>query len=339
MNQVKELSEQVLNKSLSFVVRRAALFKLRKIKSTVDLGTSLIHLIRDVDDKNLQKECLQLAGEISLLSAVDVIAPISKGKGLNARYAINALGKIGGSKAYRLLMDLEQHNGPEKYQAKKAMREIEQKEPGIIAAVQEELEDFQQSFIDLKDAAVENLAQANLDPQSDPIDLKSDPINIKSDSNFYETEGLKIENKHLKKELESTKQNFSLLEQKQDEIEQNAEKRHKIDQEILKKKNLDLQHELDEINKSFRDEKKRWKDKVKEVEDKIKEEKKCHTEDSREIHELKKIIKNQERTIERLQNTVEKNFENKLEENTETVKKWGTYVTWGIVFLLFVTCR
>ena len=132
---------------------------------------------------------------------------------MNTRYAIQALGRIGGKKAYHYLLNIDKDQGVNSYEAKRAMKVIERKEPNIKEIIKDELQEVQASIDELKQSALAVLEKAKQDPVSDPVNLKSDPMDIVSDSNFQLPQSQDFNeilrrNHDLEEELSSMRENF-----------------------------------------------------------------------------------------------------------------------------------
>ena len=371
MSEVDQAMKAVLDVSLSVMLRKTALRKLRSMKKSVELGNALVQLLQNVEDESLQRDCLGLAGEMCVRQAVDVVFPIAVGKGMNARYAVNTLGRLGGAKAYRYLFDvtIRKDSGTASYDAKRAMQEIKRREPNVEEEIKAELAALGGGFTELtresldllsgknqKDlaSAPMNLASDVMDLESDSMDLKSDPVNLQSDSDLDES-GVE-----LRGMIQAMRENASLKSKVQKlENECNASKsllaeqesRSSHEQELLvksanlEKKNQALQKELNLVNDAFRGAKKDWEAKLALLEKKVKakSEKSTVTSEALKVNSLKSRIDGQQIIVDKLEQALNREQrKNERLENEQANKKnsnVGCIVMAVVVFLGFVFCR
>ncbi|MDD7983367.1 hypothetical protein PQO01_00170 [Lentisphaera marina] len=295
MNNLDDLLKTALDVSVSIVVRRTALRKIRTAKKSLELTNAVIKLVQNMEDEGLQRDCLKIAGDMAIYQSCDVIFPITQGKGMNGRYAVQALGKIGGTKAYHYLLNIDNDKGVNSYDAKRAMREIERKEPNIKVLINDELEEIQDSINEFKQSTIRAMENARKAPTSDPVKiqsdsvkLKSDPIDLVSDSDFEESlersasielMSSDLENQKLRKSLEQMKQNYIASENLRGEQEKLFLEEQKLNASLQENLNLqqqssskdqskvisDLQKEIDKLQKdlsqtndTFLKERKRW---------------------------------------------------------------------------------
>jgi hypothetical protein len=295
MNNLDDLLKTALDVSVSIVVRRTALRKIRTAKKSLELTNAVIKLVQDMEDEGLQRDCLKIAGDMAIYQACDVIFPITQGKGMNGRYATQALGKIGGTKAYHYLLNIDKDKGVNSYDAKRAMRDIERKEPNIKDMIQDELDEVQDAINEFKKSTTRAMVDARKAPVSDPIkvqsdatELVSDSVDIISDSDFEENlersasielMSSDLENQKLRKALDQMKQNYLASENLRSEQEELFVEEQKLNESLqdnldkkqdessndqantisaLKKEIEKLKIDLNQTNDTFLKERKRW---------------------------------------------------------------------------------
>jgi len=345
MYNLDDLIKTALDVSVSIVVRRTALRKIRTAKKGLELTNSVIKLVQNMEDEALQRDCLKIAGDMAIYQASDVIFPITQGKGMNSRYAVQALGKIGGTKAYHYLLNIDKDKGVNSYDAKRAMRDIERKEPNIKELIEGELEEVQNAIDEFKQSAIIAMEQARKESTSDPVKITSDPINLSSDSvdiisdsdfdhdsdreSDIELMASDLENQKLRKSLDQMKNNFLASENLRCEQEELFKEEQKLRESLqtdldrqkaetsedksetikeLQKEIEKLQNDLSQTNEAFLKERKRW---VGEKEQLNKERiefsaKKASPKEDSQIEALQKRIEGQQIIINKLQGELEK---------------------------------
>ena len=345
MYNLDDLIKTALDVSVSIVVRRTALRKIRTAKKGLELTNAVIKLVQNMEDEALQRDCLKIAGDMAIYQASDVIFPITQGKGMNSRYAVQALGKIGGTKAYHYLLNIDKDKGVNSYDAKRAMREIERKAPNIKELIENELEEVQNAIDEFKQSAITAMEQARKEPTSDPVKITSDPINLSSDSidiisdsdfdhdsdreSDIELMASDLENQKLRKSLTQMKDNFLASENLRCEQEELFKEEQKLRESLqkdldrqkaetsedksetikeLQKEIEKLKNDLSQTNEAFLKERKRW---VGEKEQLNKERielsaKKASPKEDSQIEALQKRIEGQQIIINKLQDELEK---------------------------------
>lgn len=146
-----------LDSSISSYYRKDAVRQLGRIRKSAELSNAVVKLLKDVDDPSLQREAMDLAAQLAVTEAVNLIMPISLGQGPNARTAINVLAKIGGIKAYNSLKEIASAPGFDlsKTAAKRALEDMLRREPQLEKEADESpslLDKAQEVFEDLKEA-------------------------------------------------------------------------------------------------------------------------------------------------------------------------------------------
>ena len=371
MSEVDKAVKTILDVSLSVMLRKTALRKLRSMKKSVELGNALVKLLQNVEDESLQRDCLGLAGEMCVRQAADVVFPIALGKGMNKRYAVNTLGRLGGVKAYRYLFDvtIRKESGTAAYDAKRAMQDIKRREPNVEEEIKAELAALGGGFTELTRESLDLLSGANqkdlastpmklvsddMDLASDSMDLQSDPIDLESDSDFDES-GVELrgmiqamrENASLKSKVQKLENDCNaskiLLAEQENHSKQ---ERQSLDQfTTLEQKNHLLQKELNSVNEVFRAAKKDWEKKLSLLEKKVKDKpaKTTVTSEALKVNSLKSRIDGQQIIVDKLEEALHREQrKNERLENAQANKKnsnVGCIVMAVVVFLGFVFCR
>ncbi|WDE96692.1 hypothetical protein PQO03_01765 [Lentisphaera profundi] len=379
MSNLDKALQTTLDVSLSIVVRRTALRKIRTAKKSLELTNAVVKLIQNTKDESLQRECLKIAGDMAIYQASDVIFPVTQGKGMNSRYAVQALGKIGGSKAYHYLLNIDKDKDVNSYEAKRAMRDIERKDPNIKEMIKAEFDEVQQEIEELKASAINAINISQLAPESDSMDLVSDPIEIVSDSSFEHKQDqtspkaamtTDVENQKLRKSLDQMKNNFlaseSLRAEQEDLFKQEQALRENLQKNLnqqqqsssedqstaiegLQKEILTLKTTLTQTNEAFRNEKKRWSQQNDELKRKANENKsKISDTSSTSSHlqeeALSKRIEGQQIIINKLQDELEKKMKSgskkiRFKKEEEKSNNIGCIVGVIIAVAFFITCR
>ena len=131
--QIDKLVKNALDSSVSSYYRKDAVRQLARLNKTAKLSNAVVQLLKDIDDPSLQREVMDIAAKMAISECVNLLMPISLGKGRNARYAINVLAKIGGKAAYDSLREISKTPGFDlsKTAASRAMEEMRRRHPGI----------------------------------------------------------------------------------------------------------------------------------------------------------------------------------------------------------------
>ena len=133
MEEINDLVKTALDTGIGSYYRKDAIRQLARLHKTAELSQAVLKLLKNIDDPSLQREVMDLAAKFAISEAVNLLLPISLGKGLNARYAINILAKIGGKKAYDTLKSIAMTPGFDlsKTAASRAMEEMRRRQPDI----------------------------------------------------------------------------------------------------------------------------------------------------------------------------------------------------------------
>ena len=131
--EIKKYLDIALDTSVSSYYRKDAIRHLGRVRRSAELSNAVVKLLKDVDDPSLQREAIDLATQFTITEAVNILLPISVGKGINARNAINALAKIGGIQAYKSLKEIASAPGFDlsKTAAKRAIEDMLRREPNL----------------------------------------------------------------------------------------------------------------------------------------------------------------------------------------------------------------
>ena len=131
--EIEKYLKIALDSGVSSYYRKDAIRHLGRLRKSVELSNAIIKLLKDVDDPSLQKEAMDLAAQFAISEAVNLLLPISIGKGVNARNAINVLAKIGGVQAYKSLKEIAAAPGFDlsKTAAKRALEDMLRREPDL----------------------------------------------------------------------------------------------------------------------------------------------------------------------------------------------------------------
>jgi len=111
MENIAELTKTALNTGLSSYYRKDALRQLARLKKSAELTEAVLKLLKDMENDSLQREVMDLAVTFTISEAVNLIIPLAVSDGINARFAINILAKLGGKKAYNALSDISKVTG------------------------------------------------------------------------------------------------------------------------------------------------------------------------------------------------------------------------------------
>lgn len=220
--EIEKYLKIALDSSVSSYYRKDAIRQLGRLRKSVELGNAVIKVLNDVDDPSLQKEAMDLTAQFALTEAVNLILPISVGKGVNARHAINVLAKIGGIKAYKCLKELAAAPGFDlsKTAAKRAMEDMLRREPSL-----EKEEDSSPSLIsgaqdifnDIKETVTETVS-AVTEPEKT---FKAAEVNVDADKLKREIVSVKNKNNSLANLLSEKNAKVDELEEKLRQLKKN----------------------------------------------------------------------------------------------------------------------
>ena len=131
--EIEKYLKIALDSGVSSYYRKDAIRHLGRLRKSAELSNAVIKLLKDVDDPSLQREAMDLAAQFAISEAVNILLPISVGKGVNARNAINVLAKIGGVSAYKSLKEIASAPGFDlsKTAAKRALEDLLRREPSL----------------------------------------------------------------------------------------------------------------------------------------------------------------------------------------------------------------
>lgn len=138
--EIQKYLKIVLDSGVSSYYRKDAIRHLGRLRKSAELSNAVLKVMNDVDDPSLQREAMDLAAQFAITESVNILLPISVGKGLNARHAINVLAKIGGVKAYKCLREIADAPGFDlsKTAAKRAIEDLLRREPGLTEKEEDE---------------------------------------------------------------------------------------------------------------------------------------------------------------------------------------------------------
>ncbi len=172
MDEINKIVEKALDSGVSSYYRKDAIRQLSRLHKSAQLTKAVIRLLNDLDDESLQRETMDIAGKFAITEAVNLLMPISGGKGMNARHAINVLAKIGGKKAYDSLSKIASLPGfnLSKTAASRAMEEMRRRQPGIEKEEEAEANDLLESAEEL----AKKLSEETKNTFNDITELVSD---------------------------------------------------------------------------------------------------------------------------------------------------------------------
>ncbi|MCM8537651.1 MAG: hypothetical protein NE334_17050 [Lentisphaeraceae bacterium] len=132
-SELNKYLNRALDSSLSTYYRRTALGQIGRLRRTSELVSAVLRLLNDLEDESLQKDVIDLAIKFGISESVNFIIPIGNANGKNARYALNALAKLGGPLAYTHLRSLADKPGFDltKNAASRALHDLVSREPEL----------------------------------------------------------------------------------------------------------------------------------------------------------------------------------------------------------------
>ena len=237
--EIEKYLKIALDSSVSSYYRKDAIRQLGRLRKSVELGNAVIKVLNDVDDPSLQKEAMDLTAQFALTEAVNLILPISVGKGVNARHAINILAKIGGIKAYKCLKELAAAPGFDlsKTAAKRAMEDMLRREPDLDKEEDSSsslISGAQDIFNDIKETVTETIS-STVEEAEPEKKFKATDVNVEEGKLKREIDSVKNKNNSL----------ANLLSEKNAKVEELEEKLRQF------KKNDKTTVELKEVKKTL----------------------------------------------------------------------------------------
>lgn len=132
-DEIQKYLKIALDSNVSLYYRKDALRRLGHLRKSAQLTKAIVKVLNDAGDPSLQKEAMDLAAQFCLTESVNFLLPISAGKGVNARHALNVLAKIGGIEAYNYLKEVASASGFDlsKTTAKRAIEDLLRREPQL----------------------------------------------------------------------------------------------------------------------------------------------------------------------------------------------------------------
>ena len=88
MSTISELTSTALNSGLSSYYRKDAIRQLARLQKSAEMSTSVIKLLKDMENDSLQRDVMDLAVSFAMAEAVNLVIPLAIGKSNNARFAV-----------------------------------------------------------------------------------------------------------------------------------------------------------------------------------------------------------------------------------------------------------
>jgi len=259
--EIEKYLKIALDSGVSSYYRKDAIRHLGRLRKSAELTNAILKLLKDVDDQSLQKEAMDLAVQFTISEAVNILLPISIGKGMNARNAINALAKIGGVHAYKSLKEVASAPGFDlsKTAAKRALEDMLRREPNLENESEESpsiVDGAKEIFNDIKDSIIGEEEKKPEEPEVKPaVELSEEP-EVKPAIELIDAVKLNRELKSLQSKYKSLEHKLAEKTAKVEELEDKIRTIKKGDEassEIkkLKKQVHDGRNESASVKASF----------------------------------------------------------------------------------------